>query len=782
MEKHLAAYKQLGLKLTHIPAGTKAPTHKKWGKKPTKYKTLQQHLKSGGNIGLLHSLSNTLCFDIDDIQAALRLFPVLRKLIQGKAGVRYTSGKPNRIKILFKLPSTLRGTFNKIIMPKNIGSIHAGKPGASIQDLLPPSVHPENPNWIYTWKKGIPTTIPPLPKKLSKFLQQEIQLQAGAKDKGRSNHVNTSGYPFIDVYNEWITEQDDNSLMDSILQLGGYTCTGFNTLKRIGSNNKHSVIVYNDGGTERAYNFSDTEGDNLLSHGLHDAYSVLSHKLGFNAAREYVCTHPVMASRVTLLEDTKIADKSGTLGEGKTAGLYRLEGIHFDKKKNSQPYLDIDTMMPRAATGKLNGFGRLVRSITYHQEGVYNPAMAFWYSLCFADYLIGGGYLPYNGNRTEPIYCFTSGLSGDGKTVTMNSGDDHSSNYSSVFQQQKGGDNLQRRTHIKNVATAEGLEDLITTTMQDGCDILFTQDEYGLKENGTMDKSGRAMRAMILDYKTMSRTSRVEPRAKAVQPNKDKQITKSPKSCVHFTYFTTATDNTLKGIISDDEVGQGYIQRFIGGTSRSPYFASRMSKLGKIAPTRFKTDKKLMHVLTKVDKITAATGVLRSSNTDVIRVTIEEDASQYVNNLMELCILSNDPLVKKAVENISPIAKIAAVFENPESPVVTLEMVEWAHTIYSASVLYFKWLLDSLKGTIVEDKDMKTEKAFIRCMEKHFKGNVNATSKQEITLKSNVAKIQAAVGYNKVWDELLKDEVILTVKSKSPAGRSVVRYYFNDEE
>lgn len=166
----ISAYERLKLKLTHIPPKSKGPTHKDWNTTPTEYSYFENG-NAGCNVGLLHGLSRTCCLDIDDLELALTV-EGMQGLIDN--GIRYESGNTNRIKVLYRIPKeyeiSLFTTNTLTIGGKKFGEFRCvARNGDSMQDVLPPSVHPKNDDWVYTWLDPLPKKwkkIPPLPEML----------------------------------------------------------------------------------------------------------------------------------------------------------------------------------------------------------------------------------------------------------------------------------------------------------------------------------------------------------------------------------------------------------------------------------------------------------------------------------------------------------------------------------------------------------------------------------------------------------------------------------------
>lgn len=810
------SYKQLRFRLTKIPTGEKGPLHEGWNKTPTPYKKFT----NGHNVGLLHSLSRTCCFDIDDLESALKI-PGFEEIVKG--GIRYTSGKDNRVKVIYRIPKkhdvNMFLTWQLNYKGKNVGQFRcSAKDGSSVQDVLPPSKHPEGTT--YKWIDKLPLTwkeIPPLPKKIIAHIKQ-LRLARKSNDKRyQSEHLAF----YVKVYNDWFIKSS-KSFHDEIMALGSYEDVGMGRYRRIGSNNKVTLVTSTDKNGTFGQNFSDTEGDNLLPLGAFDPYALLvlrKFKGDEQSARQFVT---VDNKELKTLCDGLSGPKAEIAIEKKSekVSLIRLDGIKYDENRGF-PYLALDTMFPeedltdegglqwhksKKDRKKENPFTRIVKSVLYQQEGVYNPDMAFWYSLILVDYLAGSGYESVNSSRTAPLYVFTAGDSSDGKSATIQSGEKHlldvggKGNISeedhrfSVQDDDAKGMNpvfsadFNNKRVIKNVGSAQGVEDIITVGMDHGCDILFTQDEYGLRDNGTIDSAGKAMRSLLLSYRTLSRFEAVEPRALAQtgQSGKKSKSERHETYCVHFNYFTAATNETLRGVIKDSEIGMGYTQRFIGGVSRSEYFGSRNRVLGG-SVSQVPVDATVKGILRNiVDNSNRILGYERCERG--VTVDLDPDARLYLSGLSDLCIESRDVKMKKMVENIQPVARVRAVAENPRSPRVSLDIAKWAHSICSCGILYFEYLQGLLKDM---DQHHSIETVAETIILKKMIGR-KATSEDASIDRATIIRncnfnkkgISANV-YGIVWDSMIRMEVIQQVTSKTPSGQNKTTYWVDtttDEE
>ena len=151
---------RLGWSLVSIPAGSKAPTSFGWQQPEKAIRTGDDAerywtINPTHNMGLLHAASGTVALDIDSVENTRIIFETL--------GVDYDAimnsaprivGRPNRGKALFRAPSGMTLSTHKISWPTQadprrtevVFELRAG----AVQDVLPPSIHPDTGN-PYTW-------------------------------------------------------------------------------------------------------------------------------------------------------------------------------------------------------------------------------------------------------------------------------------------------------------------------------------------------------------------------------------------------------------------------------------------------------------------------------------------------------------------------------------------------------------------------------------------------------------------------------------------------------
>ena len=174
-------YIEAGIAIVPMPYGSKRPASKGWNKRANAITSHGQLNTLDGNIGLAHAYSGTCCIDIDDYVKTDEYFTKngidLTSLLMATDAVKIRSGRPNRDKLLYRTPEVLN-TFQHCEGKQTIVEFRCGTSnGLTVQDVLPPSIHPETGNpyvWHGDWKK-----IPDLPDCLTKFWLKNI----GKKDQ-----------------------------------------------------------------------------------------------------------------------------------------------------------------------------------------------------------------------------------------------------------------------------------------------------------------------------------------------------------------------------------------------------------------------------------------------------------------------------------------------------------------------------------------------------------------------------------------------------------------------
>lgn len=178
------SYLQHGWALCRIPAGKKGPESKGWNLEANAIRDPAALSEWIGNIGLLHAWSGTCALDIDKYQEAHGWLASrgvdLDQLMAADDAVQIVSGRAGSAKLLYRLPAGVGPLLTLQIKdphadPKDRGKSTwlelrcASAAGQTVQDVLPPSIHPGTGK-AYCWAgSGDWRALPELPASLLKL-------------------------------------------------------------------------------------------------------------------------------------------------------------------------------------------------------------------------------------------------------------------------------------------------------------------------------------------------------------------------------------------------------------------------------------------------------------------------------------------------------------------------------------------------------------------------------------------------------------------------------------
>ena len=185
------AYIRHGWSLVPIPANTKGPRTPGWNLRENALKS-QADLPQGFGIGLAHAYSGTMALDIDNWTVTTSLLAQhgidLQALYNAPDAVVINSGKPGHGKLLYTMP------FGAALPSKKI--LHNGitayelrcatASGLTVQDVLPPSIHPETRQPYHWAGAGHWTRLPVIPQPL-------LDLWNGMLAQDKERTISTDG-------------------------------------------------------------------------------------------------------------------------------------------------------------------------------------------------------------------------------------------------------------------------------------------------------------------------------------------------------------------------------------------------------------------------------------------------------------------------------------------------------------------------------------------------------------------------------------------------------------
>lgn len=168
---------EAGWALVPIPAASKGPTTPGWNRRENVITSVENADRLSENIGLAHAYCKqpTAVLDIDDLELARQWLDErhidLEVLLNADDAVQICSGREGRAKLLYELPPGARPLLTKkIVDPQSKTTVLefrcASSSGTTVQDILPPSIHPYT-GQPYRWGgKGNPLTPPVIPQAL----------------------------------------------------------------------------------------------------------------------------------------------------------------------------------------------------------------------------------------------------------------------------------------------------------------------------------------------------------------------------------------------------------------------------------------------------------------------------------------------------------------------------------------------------------------------------------------------------------------------------------------
>lgn len=180
------AYIRHGWSLVPIPHGSKGPTTSGWNRKENRLHS-QSDLLPGYGIGLAHAYSGTMALDIDDWARAeqeLQKHQVsLNALYAAPDAVVIDSGRKGHGKLVYAMPFGLALPSKKLI-DVHVDGTHfnyldfrcSTANGMTVQDVLPPSIHPDTQQ-PYRWAgAGHWTRLPLIPMPLLDMWQSLLDV------------------------------------------------------------------------------------------------------------------------------------------------------------------------------------------------------------------------------------------------------------------------------------------------------------------------------------------------------------------------------------------------------------------------------------------------------------------------------------------------------------------------------------------------------------------------------------------------------------------------------
>lgn len=216
------AYLRHGWKLVPIPAGTKGPSRSGWNQKSRCLESSAE-LPPHFGIGLAHAYSGTMALDIDDWDTASFMLQMqgidLQALYDAPDAVVIHSGNPGHGKLLYTMPLGLALRSKKISQADAVVyELRCGTAnGLTVQDVLPPSMHPTT-GQPYRWAgRGNWQHLPMIPDALLDYWQRLLNTDQAADSVIATGEAVPSSWIEIE---EALTFIDPNCSRDEWINVG----------------------------------------------------------------------------------------------------------------------------------------------------------------------------------------------------------------------------------------------------------------------------------------------------------------------------------------------------------------------------------------------------------------------------------------------------------------------------------------------------------------------------------------------------------------------------------
>jgi DNA-binding transcriptional ArsR family regulator len=656
-----------------MPAGTKKPIEENWGNKPTT--RLPEGYK---NLGMIHGWNKTVCIDLDNLEQSIVAFESLGIDIQQLCShAPAWHGNPhNRIKYLFKIPegaSIRREVLN--VHGRTVFELRGDTNGKQLQDVIPPSVHPDG--YSYQWVNPLVplAELPELPSELLKVWDEFDGIEAGLMailgdySKEIANYERMGGGNTSDKTRALIAEYNNRHPVTELLERAGYKPPKRGQTKWLcptSESGTPGVWISDDERLCYSHHGSDVLGDGKA----HDAFDVLRiclHDGSFDEAKQEAFEEiGDVGDEVPVITPDELAQGQKPAANDEPSNLSR--------NGHEPPKNGYDGLAKR-----LPGF--LKRIYDYYEDTAYKPyppfgiatALSAMSTLTQNHYFVDGYNLGIN------LYHILVAHTGFGKEGP--------------------------RAAIKNLLHECELSGVIAESIASGPAIkkrlskdrtlMLMADEIGSMLASTVGKNADQHQTGVLKELRTLYSSATTVIGGHHYADSSKDI--PPIAYPFVNLLGTSTPLQLMDGISLNQIENGLINRLI--MIEAVGDPDRRERRRPIKPPE-----DLVHDLKEF--------IMRRHNyPQEIQVTSEADQLIRASELYQDDLLKQDSelsgLYGRLNENTIRVAAVLAVAEVPEKPIMTAQHVEWAKQyVYSAAQAMEKSFSDNFYESEI-DKQIK---------------------------------------------------------------------------
>jgi len=396
-----------------------------------------------------------------------------------------------------------------------------------------------------------------------------------------------------------------------------------------------------------------------------------------------------------LLDAGSIEDEDESISEEDIANV-----VH---RNDFSERLGDEELFPNGSLGKL-------ARCFYETMWRPNKMMALEAAIGTIAYMAGGSFRGKYRDDTINVYLVGVGGTGVGKSILVN-GPKHV--VDEVFYDDNENFDKASKGIVSSIGSDTAVEDLFLK-LGERPDVLFCWDEFGKAmqsfSNSTMDSKAKMMDIFLELWPVahMRRTKR------ELSGDKDKDI--SVMNAPHMNIIGASTETTLTTGIDLSFVSDGHGARIII-LPAEPYRENPVISVDNLT-----LGESLEGKIEKIFGLGEA-GLDGFSDSALIRlksprkVNWDRPVDEFIHKIackefedpegLEAMVRNRDPM------NIKKLAMIKSIADNPESPIVKIEDVEWGAKIVEYSARYKEYLFNHMVGENNHDRAEKSILAYI---------------------------------------------------------------------
>jgi len=347
---HFKPYLEHGWVLVPILPGHKGPRTHEWNKIENCITDPNWSLFSAG---LAHAYSKTCAIDVDNYIQAREWFDErgidLDELFNDPRSVQLSSGRENRGKLLYRLDTPLVSKQIDYDDKAMIDFRCATASGLTVQDVLPPSIHPDTGR-PYEWKYADDLIadwrdLPPIPDALKQVWLNEIAATYAEGD------IPEKGAP-LDELRKLLTQFDPNMGRDEWIRVGM-------ALHHETDGGMEGLLLWNEWSSKSTEKYVDIDDLKVCWRSFHDTPGAITVGMLRQGAAATIDDFPDMSVPVEPVDDPDDIDPWEAQDKKRAARFQILQAAEYIQRpppewiiKDVLPKADLAMLYGETGTGK----------------------------------------------------------------------------------------------------------------------------------------------------------------------------------------------------------------------------------------------------------------------------------------------------------------------------------------------------------------------------------------------------------------------------------------------